>query len=310
MPAERCRRSFCWFRIAIRRSTIRASWGTSRARKIRLHVLAIGRGSALEIISGISEATGGEVVEQFDPRRWAQSIAKLSQAAVPDRVVHEPVTVVFENEAKSLGREDAAVWNRTWLKPPAERWARATRNAMELPMAGYWRFGRGCVAAVALEPDESRIEALAERIAAKPRDPRFSVRWETGRRVRVIVEAIDAGRFLNGLSIRLERVDDAAGGTHQLEQTGPGRYEASFDAPGNSQIATVRVGDETIERVSLPGRYAEEFDAVGNDRAAMRELAERSGGEVVWPTDRGPIDFRWPRGETALGSWICAWGWG
>jgi len=282
--------------------------------KIRLHVLALGRGSALEIIRQISAATGGEVVEQFDPRQWAQSIAKLSQAALPERVAHEPVTVVFENEAFSrdpkgsalLGSEIVPVWNRTWLKPQAQRWASATRNAIELPMAGYWRVGSGCVAAVAYEAKESRIEAIAARIAAKPRDPRFSVQWETGRRVRVIVDAIDAGRFLNGLPILLELVDDAALKKVEVGQTGPGRYEASFDAPGSSQIATVRVGDEVIDRMSLPGRYPEEFDAVGNDHAAMRELAQRSGGELVWPTDHGPIDFRWPQRETSLAPWMCA----
>jgi hypothetical protein len=218
-------------------------------------------------------------------------------------VVREPVNVVFENGAKFLAGENVGVWDRVWLKPEAERWASANRDGVELPMAGYWRVGSGCVAATAFDVNDSEVEELANLIAAKPRDPRFSVRWATGRRVRVIVDAVDAGKFLNGLQILLKFMDEPL--QMRLEQTGPGRYEASFDAGRNSGIATVRLGDEVIDRMSLPGRYSAEFDAVGNDHAAMGELAEKSGGAVIWPTDRGLIDFRWPRVKSELMPWIC-----
>lgn len=275
-------------------------------KKIRLDVLAIGHGSALETIGGICTATGGHVVESFDPLQWARSMAILSQTALPPRVMREPVTVVFENEAKSLGSETVPVWNRTWLKPQAERWASATHGQRDVPMAGYWRVGNGCVAAVACELNKSRIELLAERIAQRPRDPRFSVHWESGRRIHVVVDAVDGGKFVNGLAISLELADDAGPGKMRVEQSGPGRYEATINAARNPRIAALRVGDETIDRVSLPGRYPEEFDAVGSDHAAMRNLAEMSGGEVIWPTDREPIDFRWKTAETPLTPWICA----
>ncbi|HEY1923167.1 MAG TPA: vWA domain-containing protein, partial [Tepidisphaeraceae bacterium] len=172
-------------------------------RKIRLDVLAIGRGSGLDVVWQICAATGGNIVEQFDPREWAKSMEKLSRAALPDRVSRGSITVVFENGAKFLPQDDVGVWNRTWLKPQAERWAGAKDEGLEIPMAGYWRVGSGCVAAVAFDLDDSRAVAIAEKIAARPRDPRFSVRWENGRRVRVIVDAVDGGRFLNGLPIML-----------------------------------------------------------------------------------------------------------
>jgi hypothetical protein len=275
-------------------------------KKIRLHVLALGRGSALEIIRSISSATGGDVVEQFDSRLWAQSVANLSRAAQPPRLMRDPVTVVFENEAKSLPSDNVPVWNRVWLKPQAQLWANVTRDAIDMPLAGYWRVGSGCTAAVAWEPSESRIQTLASLIAEKPRDPRFSVQWQTGARLHVIVDAADAGRFLNDLPISLEFADDPGLGKIQLEQTAPGRYEAMVDAPRNPRIATLRAGDEIIDRVSLAGRYPKEFDAMGNDHAAMRKLAATSGGEMIWPTDRGPIDFRWPTRKVALTPWICA----
>jgi hypothetical protein len=276
-------------------------------KKIRLEVLAIGRGTGLEIVRQICAVTGGDVLVQFNAREWARSIEKLSRAALPGLVSHERVEAVFENELKSLPGVDVEAWNRVWLKPQAERWASAKENGIELPLAGFWRVGSGSVAAAAFDLDKSRAVAIADRIAVKPRDPRFSVRWESGRRVRVIVDATDGGRFLNGLPIVLMIGDDSEKNV-PLEQTGPGRYEATLAAAKDSRIATVRVGDEVIDRAALPGRYAAEFDAVGNDHAAMRELAERSGGAVVWPTDHGVIDFRWPTKEISLTAWICGLG--
>ncbi len=277
-------------------------------KKIRLDVLAIGRGSRLEIIRQVCAVTGGNVVEQFDSREWARSIEKLSRAVLPERVSRKPMNAVFEKEAKSLPSENVDLWNRVWLKPRAERWASAKENGAELPMAGFWRVGSGCVAAVAFDLDASRAIPIAERIAEKPRDPRFSVRWENGRRVRVVVDAVDGGRFLNGLSMVMVISHDAEEKRVALEQTGPGRYDANIAASKDSRIATLRVGDEVIDRASLPGRYAAEFDAVGNDHAALRELAEKSGGAVIWPSDHGPIDFRWPRIEIPLTAWICGLG--
>ncbi len=276
--------------------------------KIRLDVLAIGRGSGLEPIRRISAVTRGNVVEQFDSGEWARSVETLSRATLPERVSRESVTVIFENDVKSLPSENVSVWNRVWLKPQAERWASAKEKAIELPMAGFWRVGSGRVAAAACDLDESRAMAIAERIAEKPRDPRFSVRWENGRWIHVVVDAVDAGEFLNNLPIVLAIVDDAGQEHMSLEQTGPGRYEANLAAAKNPRIATLRVRDEVIDRAALPGRYAAEFDAVGNDHAAMRELAERSGGMVIWPSDHGSIDFRWPTREILLTPWICLLG--
>jgi hypothetical protein len=272
---------------------------------VRLSVLAIARGSGLETIRRISADSGGTVAEEFDPRKWARSMRILSQAALPPALGRRPANVLFENGAKSLGKTTVAVWNRSWLKPDAERWAAALGRNAEVPMAGYWRVGSGCVAATAFQPDGREVESLASLIAEKPRDPRFSVQLETGGRLHVTVDAAEAGRFLNDLAITLELAGD--GPTHEatLEQTAPGRYETSVDSSRESRIATLRIGGETIDRFAVAGRYPPEFDAVGNDHAAMGKLAQDSGGKIIWPSDWGRIDFHWPRVETPAGPWIC-----
>jgi hypothetical protein len=63
-----------------------------------------------------------------------------------------------------------------------------------------------------------------------------------------------------------------------------------------------------LERVAVAGRYAPEYDAIGNDRAALRALADRTGGRVIEPGMRGPIDFRWPPRDVDLTPWLAAAG--
>jgi hypothetical protein len=271
-------------------------------KKIHLHVLAIDRGSALEIIRKISDSTGGRVIEQFDPIQWTNSVHNLSRAAQPQLLLRKPVKVIFEHAANSLSNVTTSLWNRTWLKPDATPWARAGK----VPMAAYWHVGSGCVAALAFGPDRSRMESIASLIAQKPRDPRFSVRWETTGRLHVVVDAADSGKFLNDLAITLELPDDAGKKTTPMQQSAPGRYEAVMASSRDSRIATLRTGDEIIDRVCIPGRYPPEFDAVGNDHAAMATLADRSGGQIIWPSDHHRIDFHWPVVATPLGPWTCA----
>ena len=274
-------------------------------KRVRLHVLAIARGSGLELIRRISAHSGGTVFEEFDPRQWARSMRVLSQAALPPALARRPANVLFENGAKSLGKTTVAVWNRSWLKPDAQRWAAALGANAEVPMAAYWRVGSGCVAATAFQPDDRETESLASLIAEKPLDPRFSVQLETGGRLHITVDAAEAGRFLNDLAITLELVGNGPKHEAALEQTAPGRYETSVDSPRESQIATLRIGNETIDRFAVAGRYPPEFDAVGNDHAAMAKLAQDSGGKIIWPSDWGRIDFHWPWIETPAGPWIC-----
>jgi hypothetical protein len=276
-----------------------------REKQISLHVLALGQGSALGIIRQIAAETGGNVIQQMDPGQWSRSVEALTQAAMPERLMHQLIGIQFINEAKLLANDSTSVWNRTWLKSDADEWAHGTGVDANMPMAAWRRFGDGCVAAAAFRPSPKNIEKLVQLIAQRPRDPRFSVQWETDREIRVIVDAVDQGKFLNGISASL-RIEGGGGVQNlPLSQTGPGRYEVAMDAPAHPVIATLRAMGEVIDRTSIAGRYPREFDEVGNDHAKMRLLATRSGGAVIWPADHGSIDFQWRRREVNLAQWIC-----
>jgi hypothetical protein len=144
-------------------------------------------------------------------------------------------------------------------------------------------------------------------VEAAPRDPRFTVEWNTGSTLRVTVEAVDGDRFLNGEPIRLTLSSaDEGGGKEPVDrpipQTAPGRYELSVDSPTEPAFAAVRLGRRLIDQIALAGRYPPEFDAIGNDRAALSRLASLSGGRVIEPSERKPIDIQLPVRRRSLAS--------
>ncbi len=106
-----------------------------------------------------------------------------------------------------------------------------------------------------------------------------------------------ASRYLNGLAVTL-RVGD--GRRLAVPQTGPGTYATSVTAPAGRRSPRCACGGRVVERFAVPGRYPPEFDAVGTDRAALRALADRTGGAVVEPSATAPLTFPGPPRRTDL----------
>jgi hypothetical protein len=273
-------------------------------KQIHLHVLALGRGSGLDLIRQIARASGGSVVEQLDPGRWVDSIHQLMQTAMPTRWQTNPVTVQFLSEASKLGSHTATAWNRTWLKQDAQPLAKSASDAM----AASWRVGSGTVTAIAFSPTSDIADALARLIAQPSRDPRFTTHCDPGAQLHITVDAADKGGYLNDLDISAEISEGADVQTHPLPQSAPGEYEISLPAPRRPAIVTLRNQQHIIDRIAVAGRYAPEFDALGNNHATMRRLADQTGGAVIWPDDHHPIDFHWPRRDAPLTSWLSAAG--
>jgi hypothetical protein len=261
-----------------------------KSKRIHLQLLAIGEGTALPALRQVAAATGGSVLTQLDPARWAAATRELAQAAGAKLVRHDPIRVTFADALARVAPQAVSQWNRVWQKPATTLLADARAGDETVPMAAHWNVGEGRVLAAAFSPDETVIQNVAAQVAKPPRDPRFHVLWDSGSRLRIAVDAIDGSKYLNGQELTLE----VSGSTLRLPQSGPGRYELEMDAPRSSAIATLRAGGRVLERIALAGRYAPEFDAIGNDLAAMHELASRSGGAVIPPDQSRPIDIHWP----------------
>ncbi|MGE5612583.1 MAG: hypothetical protein ACM359_25265, partial [Bacillota bacterium] len=153
---------------------------------------------------------------------------------------------------------------------------------------------------------------FAKLIAQPPKDPRFKVVWETGPNVRVTIDAVDGVKYLNGLALQLELSPSPPAATSSeqfpIPQTAPGRYQLAIPAPRQPVLATVRHAGRVLDRIAIAGRYAPEFNAIGNNRVAMQELANRTGGAVIPPSQTRPIDFHWPRCEIPLTSYLAVMG--
>lgn len=280
-------------------------------KRIRLHILAIGEGKALPILSDLVRATDGQVVKELDPEKWTVATQKLFSQVSPERLSTQAVDVKFTTDLVGLNARSVALWNRTWLKKSAGSLAEATTSDGSVTMAARWKFGSGEVLSAAFEPDPADAEAFAKLIAQPPRDPRFKITWDIGQQLLVTVDASNAGAFVNGLGLQLDLSADVSAAsptTHSIPQIGPGAYQISLPAPRQPTFAAIREGTRVLNRAAIPGRYAVEFDGIGNDHANMRELAQRTGGVVIPPTNTLPIQFNWPGRSISLPSLLASTG--
>jgi hypothetical protein len=266
-----------------------------KSRQMTLHVLLIGdenSATALPALRQVIATTGGSLrIEQL-PQNWSAGLRELLHATQASHLRRETASVVFGDKLASLGAMTTSVWNQTWPKsqtvPLAET---ATPAGEKIVMAARWNLGEGTVASVAFPPPENVVDALAKAAERPPRDPRFSVTWQPGPMLRVAIDAVENGRFMNGQSLSLELTGSKP---IPLPQSGPGRYAIEIDAPQKPAIAKVRHDQQVLDIRAIAGRYASEFDAVGNDRAALSDLARRTGGALIEPGDPRRLDIPFP----------------
>jgi len=108
---------------------------------------------------------------------------------------------------------------------------------------------------------------------------------------KVTIEATDEkGNFRNFLNPKARLIrPDLKSEDLSLDQTGPGRYEANFDARQlGTYLINIRTsrGEKTVSQVTgavLP--YSPEYNAVGADNFLLSRLAEIGGGGVL-PIDK------------------------
>jgi len=283
-----------------------------KVQHVQLHLLAIGNGSGLATLLKIVRVTGGTSVSQFDPRKWVASAQELLQSATPKLLENQPISVQFSGDFAAMVRKTVSDWNRTWLKSNATSVATGAGTSETPSLGATWRLSQGQVAALAFGADASALQPIITKLARPPADPNFKVTWTTGPRLSLRVAAFDGRQYINSAHLELEETSSLEGGQSAahivIPQTGPGRYEVSVEAPRQPLIATVRINGEVLSRIAIAGRYAPEFDAIGNNHENMTRLAAHTGGQVILPSQRSPIDFRWRRKTVSLDSILAAFG--
>jgi hypothetical protein len=191
-------------------------------------------------------------------------------------------------------------WNQTWPKSSATELEKSAGTTL----LAKWQFGVGQVTAIAYPADANRIESLANQIAAKPADPRFTVEWTSASNLHIKVTAIDHDQFMNGQPIKMEILDPQSGVIEHftIPQTAPGQYELSIPSPRTSQLITLRNQTNVLKQFAIAGRYPAEFDRIGNNRDNLQALANRTGGAFISHGPVQPIQFHWPTRQFPLTS--------
>jgi uncharacterized membrane protein len=272
---------------------------------ITTSVVSMGAGPDSPELETLSRIGGGRfyVVDDLRelPRIFTQETVEASRAAVveeafvPTRGLASPVTGGIDLEAApALG--GYVVVN---ARPRASLLLLASE---EDPLLLTWQFGVGRSAVftsdagasfgrpwLAWSGRDALFGQLGRFLARAPAsaDAELFV-TTTGGTGSVRVEALDAaGRFRNDLDLAaVVSAPDGSATTVPVAQTGPGRYEARFDAsvPGPYLVTVRELGADgtgaSVGSVGVVRARGDELRGEGTDRELLARIAGVSGGEV------------------------------
>jgi secreted protein with Ig-like and vWFA domain len=273
--------------------------------KITVSSVAIGTDADRELLAAIAEIGKGVFYATEDPRHlpriFLQDVMRASKAFI----VEEPFEPILDPDSPILkGINPASV-------PPLLGYvATSPKETAQVPILSHkgdpvlaaWRCGLGKSVAYTSD-DKARWAAhwlgwesfgkfwaqtlrWTLRTAAKTT---FGTLVEAEKGTgHIVVEAVDRdGRFVNFLNLSARVVDPNVQVTnYELEQTAPGKYEATFDTRevgsymiGVRQEEAGAVAASQTSALSIP--YPPEYKDLKANTALLERMAELSGGKVL-----------------------------
>jgi hypothetical protein len=286
-----------------------------RAEGITISTVGVGADAAVPLLQAIAAAGGGQAYQTLDP-------ASITRIFTQDTMIH--TGRLIREEAFSPRLVERHPLLRGWSpfeSPPLLGYVKTNRKALAQvplvtdlgdPLLATWRYDLGKVTAFTSDcksrwaaawvtgwPGYSRLWAQVLRETARaPQGQNMDLVLtregeETVAEVRLLE---DAGTFLNDAEVDADMFFSPAGatgsalqplGTRRMEQTGPGRYRATF-RPDRSGVYLVRAraGARLVSagQVFNPSGEA----ATGRINEPLLEtVARMTGGEYV-PAGRPP----------------------
>jgi hypothetical protein len=280
----------------------------ARADGITISTIAVGAEADFARLEALARAAGGRYYEALDvatlPRIFAGEALTATRSLVrrdpgPPQVGTHPLLA----GVGSPPAPDAYV--ATTLKDDAEAlWS----YGPEETLLAIRRQGLGRTAAFTGDlnawagelggwPELATVLSdLLRWLAARP--DRFAAQVEVDEAggARLLVDAIEDGRFLDGL----ELVARSGGEALILRAAGPGRYEVDLPPGAAGEPVVVAEGSEVVARTRFLAQDPEFRD--GDGRATLERLAALSGGELIAASDGWrPAALPEPR---PLASWV------
>jgi uncharacterized membrane protein len=269
---------------------------------ITTSIVAMGNGPDTPELEQLTRLGGGRfyIVEDLTelPRIFTQETIEASRSAIVDHAFRAlpgadaaATRGIDFAEAPALG--GYVVMN---ARGRAQRLLGATR---EDPLLLVWQHGIGRSATFATDAGSGFARTwlgwsgyhalfgqLSRDLSRSPerRDAQVFVTMSGGKG-RVRVEAVDAqGRYRNylELSATIAGPDGRPMSVH-LEQTGAGRYEASFDAdaPGAYLVTVSEAARGLVGSAGIVRPAGDELRGEGTDRAKLAQIAALTGGRVL-----------------------------
>ncbi|MEX2501875.1 MAG: VWA domain-containing protein [Trueperaceae bacterium] len=280
---------------------------------ITISTIAIGEGREEERLETIARSAGGRYHEAFDvstlPRIFAGEAMTVSRSLLRSDP-GAPAVGTHPLLSGSGAPPGPTAYVATTLKPDAEAlWGYADDESL----LSVRRHGLGRSAAftsdlsrwagdLAAWPEFPGLFAdLVRWLAARPDRFAADVRRDGDRNV-LVVDAIEDGRFLDGLSL----VARSGGEERPLRSVGPGRYRVELPPAVGGEPVVVSDGREVVARARTVAQDPEGAAVDGHE--ALRRLAAVSGGRVLSADDAARDGWTPtpPRAPRSLAPWVAA----
>lgn len=302
--------------------------------KITVSAIAIGEDADVDFLRGLTEATGGKLYQVKDPRDLPRVTLKETERITRQRWVIGEIEVIPGPAAyllrPGLGPEPIPSIGGYVVTYSKETGEMALLTEGEDPLIGLWSYGLGRVGVINtdlegrwsagwLEWEEfpGLFSSVVRRTYGRPVEGELAITTEISGpepSLRVIAEVTTGAgrRWANLLAVRGVLAGAGPEGEGEaprefsLEQTAPGRYEATLEGlrPGAYLLSVSAVrdgegeGEEEIatrtEPLTIP--YPEEYRRLGTDELLLEELAASTGGGFLDPGEGEPLPEELLRG--------------
>ncbi len=288
--------------------------------RMTVSTVGIGEGSDQQLLEEIARIGNGRSYFTNDPSSVPQIFAKETVSASKSAINEQPFTPQVVRTTKALAGLDVEAaplllgYVVTRLKPTSEPILASESGD---PLLTWWRYGLGMSVAFTSDaksrwaaewiawPNYGKFWAQVVRHAMRKSESKGVVVGvdQKDRAASVTLDAIDpSGRFLNDAETRMTVIDEQNGRrTLEMDQTAPGRYQASFPTPLTGAYHTEfsqKVGGQVVYQQSrgLAVGYPEELRLRPTNTDLLRSVARVSGGtydppaeSVFAPTEKSAI---------------------
>lgn len=290
--------------------------------KITVTAVAIGDGPHVPFLRNVAAAGRGNFYLTLRASDLKAIFTKDVMTVSKSLIVEEPFVPTMDPSSPELSGITAVPALLGYVTTSPKPTARVSMISKHKdPILATWQYGLGKSAAFTSDckarwsshwvswPDYGRFWAQVLRSTMRknpPTDFQTVVEVENGVG-SVIIDAVDdKGNFLNQLDFKGSVVGPSMKGKQlAIEQTGPGRYEATFDARevGSYVVNVVRRDqDQTspdVNVVTIP--YPPEYKDIAPNTALLRQIASETRGRFdPKPSEVFTQDFRRSRAYNDL----------